>query len=183
MTFLEIIILALSLSVDSFIVSLSGGVSLGKLSPASILRLASVFAIVQAGLFFAGWILAVPFATFTGRFGGIAGFLLLLYIGIDMIVSSVRGDNRKKTDLSGFMPVLLASVATSIDASAVGVSLALSDVCKSDIFCITVSVFFATLAASALGTVSGSIAGRRFGPVAGIAGGIVLIVLGIRILL
>lgn len=179
----EILLLALSLSVDSFVVSMGGSVSIGRASAVKTLSVASVFGITQALLLFIGWASGYSIVSYISRIARYIAFIILSYIGGSMIVSAIRKRQEESIDLSGMKHLLLAAVATSIDAMAVGVSLAMSDVGLSDSLTITFAVFSVTFAASSLGIVSGSAAGRKFGTAAQITGGVVLIFIGLKPLL
>ena len=126
MTFAEILLLALSLSVDSFVVSLGGSVTLGRINIWKILSVAAVFGIVQAVCLFAGWISGYSIVAYVSKIAPYVALVILSYLGVRMIISGARG-NDESVDLAGFRNMILAAVATSIDAVAVGVSLAMGD--------------------------------------------------------
>lgn len=91
MNFIEIILIALSLSVDSFAVSVGGGISMGKARPGKALGIASVFGMMQAGLLAAGCLFGVWIESYIGCFSGYLGFFLLLLIGGSMVMSFSKG--------------------------------------------------------------------------------------------
>lgn len=188
MTFWEIILLSLSLSIDSFLVSMSGSVTLGKIRPARLFSVAFVFGITQALMIFIGWFLGSSLMSFLHSFANIytvaycIGFLLLLYVGVNMVVSAFRKEE-DSVDLSGTGQLLIAAVATSIDAIAVGTSMAMSAVALDDILILTVSVFAVTVMASAAGILGGCSIGCRFGKPAQVTGGIILVIIGLNILI
>lgn len=182
MDIIEILLLALSLSVDSIVVSMSGSVTLGRTSPAKILYVALVFGLVQAGLLFLGWLSGASVASLIHKVAHLAGFLILLYIGGSMVWSGFRAGGEDKVDLGGFSRLVLAAVATSVDAFAVGVSLAMSGVRWPAMSGLLAAVGAVTAAAAAAGVSCGSIAGRRFGRAAKVAGGITLTAIGIKLL-
>lgn len=99
-----------------------------------------------------------------------------------MAWSALRTSEEEKVDLSGISRLLLAAAATSVDAFAVGVSLAMSDVQSGDMWLLTWVVGIVTLAASAAGVGCGCYVGRKFGRPAKAAGGLVLVAIGVRLL-
>lgn len=182
MNFVEIILLSLSLSVDTLVVSLGGSVSIGKTSPAKVLKVSLAFGIMQAALIFLGWLLGASVASFVHQAAHVIGFVILFYIGGSMIWSALK-KSEDKVNLNGIKHLLLAAFATSIDAFAVGVSLAMGGMELNPALSLTVSVFGMTVLAAVFGVSSGSFIGCRFGTPAKIIGGLVLIGIGIRLLL
>lgn len=181
MDFIEIILLSLSLSVDTLVVSLGGSMSLGRISPAKVLKVSLVFGLMQAGLIFAGWLLGASVASIVHKVAHIIGFVILLYIGGSMIWTAVRS-SEEKVDLNGMRQLLLAAFATSIDAFAVGVSLAMAGMALNPALSVTLTVFGITVLAAAFGVAGGSFIGCRFGTPARIIGGLVLMAIGIKLL-
>ena len=179
MTFVEIILLSVSLSADSFVVSMGGSVTLGRVDFGKTIRAASVFGIVQAACLFTGWISGYSVVAYISRFAHYIARAVLGYLGISMIAAGVR-DSSESVNLCGFRNLVLAAVATSIDAVAVGVSLAMGDMGWRDAGMVTVLTFAVTVIFSSLGITLGAASGRVFGNAARIVGGIVLIFIGIR---
>ena len=85
MSFIEIILLSLSLSVDTLAVSMGGSMSLGRMSPSKVLKVSLAFGMMQAALIFAGWLLGASVASFVHQAAHVIGFVILLYIGGSMI--------------------------------------------------------------------------------------------------
>lgn len=182
MDIIEIFLMSLSLSVDTIVVSMSGSVTLGKIRPPKVFTVALVFGLVQAGLLFGGWLAGASVASLVHKAAHVIGFLILLYIGGTMAWSGIRPSGEDDVNLCGLRHLFLAAVATSIDAFAVGVSLAMSGVAGPDIRALTASVGTVTVLAAAAGVSCGSLAGRKFGRPAKTAGGIVLIAIGVKLL-
>ena len=141
--------------------------------------IAAVFAVIQTGLFLAGWGVGAGatelISEYVGHFEKVAhviGFLLLLYVGGEMFIDGVRSKS-DHLNLSGFKSIVLGGVATSIDAAVVGLSMAMD----------SVSIFVFTALSVLVGMLSGSFIGRKLGYSARIVGGLVLIGLGVNILL
>lgn len=183
MTFIEILLLAVSLSVDTLVVSIGSSVTQGKIAALKIGYAAVVFGLMQTAFLFIGWVLGHSVVAHIDKFAPVIGFLLLLYVGLTMIVNALRKNEGNKVDIAGMKSLLVASVATSVDASAVGVSLAMTEIALANMYLILTVVFAVTVIAAVCGVISGSAIGRKFGKPASISGGIVLIGIGIRILL
>ncbi|MBQ9193812.1 MAG: manganese efflux pump [Bacteroidales bacterium] len=189
-TILDAILIGLSLCADCFAVSLCSSF----LVPREELRrkvavVAAVFAVIQTGFLLGGWLLGTLatdlVAGHVAHFetgAHVIGFLLLLYVGGEMFLDGVRSKS-EHLNLDGFKSILLGGVATSIDAAAVGLSMALDAASWGDIAPVALSVFVFTALSVVAGMLSGSFVGRKLGFSARIVGGLVLIGLGIHILL
>ena len=153
--------MALSLSVDTLVVSMCGGVSLGRITAGKVLKVASAFAVMQTALLSAGWLFGNSIVRYIESIAGVVGFLLLLYIGVNMIRGALKKESDDHVDLSGIRNLLLAAVATSIDAAAVGVSLAMAELDKTSIVLSVASVFTVTAAAAVAGIAAGNGRGSR----------------------
>lgn len=180
MTLLEILLLSLSLSADSFVVSMSGSVSLGRPSFEKSLSVASVFAVVQAAFLFVGWLAGHSVVAYLSKVAHVMAFLILAYIGGTMVVSSFRKEEAGNVDIAGTRHLMAAAVASSIDAFAVGISLAMADMDVRSSVLLTSAVFAVTLLASCSGVHAGAAAGRKFGRAAKAVGGIILIFIGCK---
>ena len=153
MSFVEILLLALSLSADSFVVSMGGSVTLGRVSTGKTLAVAAVFGTVQAACLFAGWISGYSIVGYISRSAHYIALAVLSYLGISMVVAGVRNSS-ESVNLSGFRNLVLAAVT--------GLTLAV------------------TVLASSAAITLGAASGRLFGNAARIAGGLVLIFIGVR---
>jgi putative Mn2+ efflux pump MntP len=184
------ILLGISLCADCFAVALCSSVTVSREEVRrKVWTIAAVFAVIQTGLFLAGWGLGTLatdlISAYVGHFEKVAhviGFLLLLYVGGEMFLDGVRS----KTDhlnLNGFRSIVIGGVATSIDAAVVGLSMSMDEAPWADIWPIALSVFVFTAISVVVGMLSGSFIGRKLGYSARIVGGLVLIGLGVNILL
>ena len=179
---LPIVIFGLSLCADCFAVSLCSSTTLKRTGWKDILPVALIFAVVQTGFLLAGWALGHLVVSLVIRIARWIGFLLLLYVGGSMFLEGTsKGDEIH--DMSGLRNVLLCGVATSIDAFAVGVSLAMGGENELDILYKGISVFACTFLSVVAGIAGGKAIGHRAGSWAQIIGGLVLVGIGISILL
>lgn len=180
MTWLELIIIAVGVSMDAFAVSICKGLSLRSLRPKHILSTAVWFGGFQALMPLIGYYLGVSFADSVADFDHWIAFVLLGIIGGKMIKEAFEKDDEcdYNPDFS-FKTMLALAVATSIDAMAVGVSLAFL---KVDIWTSILVIGLMTGAFSALGVKLGNLFGCRYKSKAEVIGGIVLVGIGIKIL-
>jgi len=176
-----ILLLALSLAVDAFAVSVSCGMSISNFRKTRMLWLAAYFGVFQAGMTLLGAFLGTQFSGFVGDFGGIIAFLLLAAIGGQMIWSSLRekGEADAVHSLTHGRMLVLA-VATSIDAAAAGVSLGLQN---ASISLASGVIGITAFGLSLLGGFFGAQIGGRVQKRAAFLGGLVLIALGVHSLL
>ncbi len=196
MTVLELLLLAVTLCFDTFAVSVGGGLSLRNVKFSKKAVIMAFFASFQAGLLFLGWITGSLFASHIMDWDHWIAFAILLYIGGKMILdnfSEVFGKGKKEgeddnecgckkgVDLLNYRTLAILSVATSIDAIAVGVSLALVDITAAKIGFTIAMTFLFTALASYTGLVGGEKIGCRIGAKASIFGGIVLVLIGVKI--
>ena len=174
------ILIAIGLAMDAFAVSISGGVGLQKGEHRWPLVAGTVFGGFQAGMPVLGWLGGTAIAGFLGFYGPWIAFLLLVLIGGKMLLEAVRGDENVRFANLSAATILLLAVATSIDALAVGVSLAMLD---TPILWPAAIIGIVTFAFSAAGVVLGRSIGRIAGRNAGVIGGVILIGIGLQILL
>lgn len=176
------LVIAVGLAMDAFAVSVAGGAG-GRLhQPRSAVRLAFHLGLFQGLMPIIGWFLGSQAVQFVGGFGRWVAFGLLVYIGGRMIASSFNpadADQSDSTDPSRGWTLVGLSVATSIDALAVGISLAMVGVA---IWQPAVIIGVVTAAISLLGIGIGDRVGRRWGSSVEIIGGVLLVLIGLRIL-
>lgn len=181
MDFLTLIGLAVALAMDAFAVALGSGVILNPVTQRQLFRLGFHFGLFQGGMVVIGWLAGIGFRQFVNVYAPWIAFGLLTFVGCRMIYEarSDFGEKGERRDPTRGLTMVLLSVATSIDALAVGFSLSLLGVV---IWApaVVIGVITATL------TVAGMLLGRRIGNVWGgrieVLGGIVLICIGFKIL-
>lgn len=175
----ELFVIAVGLSMDACAVSICKGLSVGRLQLRHCILCGLYFGGFQALMPLLGWLLGVQFQSLITRIDHWIAFVLLGIIGFNMIRES-----REETECvdCSFSPaaMLPMAVATSIDALAVGVTFAFL---KVDIVPAVLFIGIITFLLSVLGTKIGSVFGIRFRSGAELAGGIILIIMGTRILL
>jgi len=173
-------LLAVGVSMDAFAVSIGKGLSLKRVSWRHLLSVALWFGGFQALMPFLGYFLGVSFADLVEKVDHWIAFGLLVLIGGNMIREALQEEEQRQSDASfGFRTMLLLAVATSIDALAVGVSFAFLQVPVGSsvlIIGLTTALF------SAVGLLIGKKVGVRFHKGAEILGGVILIVIGVKIL-
>lgn len=190
MTWFEILLLALSLCIDTFAVSMSGSQSIRRASFARLCLIVCTFSFFQAGLALVGWIGGLSLHKLITSIDHWIAFVLLLYIGVKMIAEGAGNIRRAgsgeetscRVNLLSVKTLLLSAVATSIDALAVGITLAIVDLPPLKLWGGIVLIALVTMLASLAGVFSGKWLGKRFGDWAQAGGGVVLIVIGIKIL-
>ncbi len=176
------ILLAASLCADCFAVSLCSSLTLRNVRGRDIAGVALAFAVIQTALLAVGWGFGYLFVGLLSSISKFAGAALLFYVAGGMLRDGIAGASESR-DLNGLRNVVVAGLATSIDALAVGCSQSLSGTSFEQIFPLLSSVFAITLFSVVLGIRLGSRAGIRFGRPAVIAGGAVLLAIASVILL
>ena len=182
MGFFELLLLAVGLSMDAFAVSVCKGLSMKKPSIKGPLICGIWFGGFQALMPLIGFFLGTLFAEAIEAFDHWIAFGLLAIIGINMLKEAFSKEEEGccGCDLS-FRTMLVMAIATSIDALAVGISLAMAG--NVNIWLAILLIGFTTFSFSGLGVKIGNVFGSRFEQKAQIAGGCILILLGLKILL
>jgi len=184
MTILEIILLALSLSFDTFAVSLCSGVAVSHIERRRFIFIVAVFALVQTGFAFCGWLLGAGVVSYIDTVDHWIAFALLSYVGGKMILENIRNKGSEKSaDIRNNKTLITVSVATSIDAFAVGISLALMSISPFKVCFLFISIASITAIAAVIGLKSGRKIGPGMGNKASILGGGILIIIGIKIII
>lgn len=180
MSFLEILLIGIGLSMDAFAVSVGKGLSVGRTRLRHALSVGLWFGGFQALMPLIGYFIGSSFASFVTEIDHWIAFGLLFLIGANMIRESVMNDDDNVDSSFSFRTMLVLAIATSIDALACGISFAFIGV---KIWEAVLIIGLTTFILSILGLKTGSFLGERFHKGAGIAGGIVLIAIGIKILI
>ena len=178
----ELFIIAVGLSMDAFAVSVCKGLSAGRARLGHALTAGIWFGGFQALMPFLGWLLGSRFQSFISNVDHWIAFLLLGLIGLNMVRES-RSQEEEEVGAS-FAPkaMLPLAVATSIDALTVGITFAFLQLDQADILWAVSLIGVTTFVLSAIGVKAGGIVGERGKSRAELAGGIVLILMGCKIL-
>jgi len=175
-----ITILAFSMSVDAFAVSVGRGASLGRPRFSEALRTGAVFGVVEAITPALGWAAGIAASSFVEAVDHWIAFCLLAAVGLHMLYAAIwKADDPEPTGRS-FYVLMATAIGTSLDAMAVGISLAFLDI---DIVVIALAIGLATFLMSSGGMLVGRFIGHGFGRFATAAAGVALIGLGTSILI
>lgn len=178
-----IFIIALALAVDAFAVALAAGVTLPRVSPRHTFRLAWHFGLFQGGMAVIGWACGLTFRARIEAFDHWLAFTLLFLVGARMIHEALNSAEDKKalTDPTRGWSLVMLSVATSIDALAVGLSFA---IIQADILLPALIIGIVASLCTGLGLHLGKMIRHadRLGTAVEICGGLVLIGIGIKII-
>lgn len=179
MSFIEIILIGIALSMDAFAVSVAASMSYNDLTKAKKLSMPVAFGLFQGIMPILGYYLGSLFSSFIEKYAGVISLVILGVIGINMIRESFAPEAEREHKTLTIRVLLIQAVATSIDAFAVGVSFAAhgAKIYISSLI-IAVTTFLLSLAAVALGEK----AGKKLGGRAEIIGGIILIIIGVKAL-
>lgn len=180
MSLSTLFILAVGLSMDAFAVAICKGLSIKNLKWRDCALVGLYFGIFQAGMPVIGYLLGVQFQDKIEKFDHWIAFFLLLLIGACMIKEAFEKDEEKSNADLDFKSMIVLAIATSIDALAVGVSLAFL---KVSIIPAVLFIGIVTFLLSFVGVRIGHIFGVRYKSKAELAGGIILILIGTKILL
>ena len=185
MGFIELLLIGVGLSMDAFAVSICQGLSMTKIKWGHALTVGLYFGGFQALMPFTGWMLGSQFAGRIQQYDHWVAFVLLVLIGGNMIREALSGEEDEAEDAAigaglDHKKLFLMAIATSIDALAVGVTFAFLDIAiLPAIGIIGTTTFFISVAGVAVGCWFGA----RYKKRAEITGGVILVLLGVKILL
>lgn len=183
--FIELFLLGIGLAMDAFAVSVCKGLGMRNLNKKQTLIIGLYFGGFQALMPLIGWLLGSQFQKYITRIDHWIAFILLGFIGGKMMIEAIREWNEEETVDVIDAPLdhknmLVLSVATSIDALAVGITFAFLD--TPIIEAITI-IGITTMVISIIGVVVGNFFGSRYKSKAEFIGGLILVLLGLKILL
>lgn len=184
MNLLELFFISLGLSADAFAVAICKGLPIKKVNVKNAGTIGLYFGAFQALMPLIGYFLSIKFQEKIAAFDHWIAFMLLGFIGLQMIKESrepdLDCDCHEESDSLDFKTMLALSIATSIDALAVGITFACLQV---NILPAVSFIGFVTFSLSMVGVKIGNIFGTKFKSKAEFAGGLILIGMGIKILL
>ncbi len=180
MSLFTLFVTAVGLSMDAFAVSICKGLAMKKLSWKKALIIGLWFGGFQALMPSVGYLLGSRFEKYVTSIDHWIAFVLLALIGISMIRESLSGEEENANDAVDFKTMLLLAIATSIDALAVGVTYAFLQV---QIVPAVSFIGIITFSLSIIGVKIGNVFGLKYKTKAEIAGGVILLLMGTKILL
>ncbi len=181
MDILTMVLIAIGLAMDSLAVSITSGLAMRELKIGKALKIAIFFGLFQALMPVVGWLAGLSLTDLISGIDHWIAFALLSLIGCKMIYESIRLESREKViDPTNVYLLLMLSIATSIDALAVGITFAFLEV---SIVTPIIIIGIVTFLLSFLGVFVGNKVGHLFEKKIGVAGGLILIGIGIRILI
>ncbi|OGO29457.1 MAG: hypothetical protein A2136_04240 [Chloroflexi bacterium RBG_16_54_11] len=182
MPFWTILLIAIGLAMDCFAVSLGVGTAGTTVGKRPIFRLFFHFGLFQGGMTLLGWLAGKTMVDYIANVDHWVAFGLLVFVAARMIRSGLRKEGAQPTlaDPSRGMTLVMLSIATSIDALAVGLSLALL---KVNVFWSALLIGGVSAALSLLGLTLGNQLGLRFGKSMEVIGGIILVGIGLRVVI
>lgn len=173
----EIILIAIGLGMDALSVSLCKGLSMKQMKWKNAIIIGLYFGIFQAVMPCIGYFVGTKFQSAIENWSHWIALVLLVLIGINMIREALFGDE-EVNDKIDFKTMIILAIATSIDALVVGVTFA---ILKSNIIIPVIIIGVITFIMSVAGVKIGNLFGNKMGKNAEVLGGIVLIIIGIKI--
>lgn len=178
MNILELFLVSVGVAIDAFAVSICKGISLKKITLSIILKISIYFSIFQGLMPILGYYIGINFHDLIESIDHYIVFIILLILGINMIKESY--DDEVLDDKLDIKTMLILSLATSIDALALGISFSILEV---NIFITITLIMIITLILSSIGVIIGNKFKTKYGTNALILGGIILIFIGTKILI
>lgn len=180
MGILSIVVIAVGLAMDAFAVAICKGLSMKKMNWSKALIVGGYFGFFQAVMPLIGYLLGVGFHEKVTSVDHWFAFILLSAIGINMLKEALSKEEDCKNDRVDFKEMVVLAIATSIDALAVGITMAFLDV---NIITAVLAIGIITFIISVIGVKIGNIFGDKYEKKAEFVGGIILILMGTKILL
>ncbi len=180
MGILELVLISIGLAMDAFAVSICKGISLKKMDWKKAIIIGVYFGGFQAGMPLLGYLLGVNFESLVTSIDHWIAFVLLGFLGFKMLKDSLSDNEEDRNDDTSFKTMIVLAIATSIDALAVGITFAFLRV---NILLAVLLIGVITFAFSVFGTKIGNKFGGAFENKAEFIGGLILILMGLKILL
>lgn len=180
MGFFSIFLTGFALSMDAFAVSITKGITLKKINLSIAIKIAFFFGLFQAIMPLIGWLFGMNFELYIRSIDHWIAVILLSFLGIKMILDAISDDT--KNDTTTYLnnkELIVLSIATSIDALAIGVTFAFLNI---DIIPVCISIGIITFLVCFIGVLIGKKIGSLFKNYAQIVGGVILILIGLNIL-
>lgn len=177
---LSIVVIAIGLAMDAFAVAICKGLAMRKMSWRKGIIVGGYFGFFQALMPLIGYLLGVGFHEKVTSVDHWFAFILLSAIGINMLKEALSKEEECKNDRVNFKEMVVLAIATSIDALAVGITMAFLDV---NIITAVLVIGIITFIISVIGVKIGNIFGDKYEKKAEFVGGFILILMGLKILL
>lgn len=177
---LTIVFIAVGLAMDAFAVSIARGITTKDQKRKKALIIASFFGVFQMAMPFFGWLAGLGLKELIMGIDHWIAFGLLVLIGSRMIHATTKKDNFQNEGNLRLHTLLTLAIATSIDALMVGLSFALL---QTDIIIPVIAIGIVTFSLSCLGFLFGNAIGNFLGKKIEVIGGLILIIIGVRILI
>ena len=183
MGLLALILLSISLAMDCFSVSLAAGVAMRRFDRRTFLRMGLMFGLFQALMPLLGWSFGYSLSNLIRDLDHCLAFGLLVFLGIRLIVEGFRDEDHETFDPNSWRVILTLSVATSIDALAVGLTFAFINMDLLQLFEAVAIIGLGSFLFALAGSAIGAYVGNKFRFPMEAVGGVVLIGIGTKILL
>lgn len=180
MGIIELVILSIGLAMDAFAVAVCKGLSMSKMKWKNAIIIGLYFGFFQGFMPIIGYLLGVNFQDKISSIDHWIAFILLGAIGINMLKEALSKDCEKQNDSVKFKDMIVLAIATSIDALAIGITFAFL---KVNVVLAVSLIGVITFVISVIGVKIGNIFGDKYEKKAEFAGGLILILLGVEILL
>ena len=183
MGLIEIFLIGVGLAMDAFAASISKGLTLKKFDFSKALIAGLYFGVFQALMPLIGYFVGSMFESYVTAIAPWISFGILAFVGGSMIKESLEDDDDEENDGDfSFKTMIALAIATSIDALSVGVSFSMETL-PANIFIVVLIIGVVTCLISGIGVFIGTIFGNKYKKPAEIAGGVILILIGLKLLL
>ena len=180
----EIALIGFGVSMDAFAVAMCRGLEMKKFNFKHALIIAAFFGVFQALMPVIGWIIGIQFSSYIQEYDHWIAFGLLVFLGVKLIIDSRKKEETTNEERLNLRMLFLMAIATSIDALAVGVTFAFTGYEKFTSVLLPVCLIgIITFVLSFIGVFIGNRLGTKLKDKAEIVGGVVLILIGLKILL
>ena len=182
--FVEIFLIGIGLAMDAFAVSICKGLGMSKLNKKQAVVIAAYFGGFQAFMPLVGWVLGIRFQEYITSIDHWIAFVLLAFIGGKMIAESLKGETCEVIEVKdaplNHKELVVLAIATSIDALAVGITFAFLN---TPIIPAIIIIGITTFIICIMGVVIGNVFGCKYNNKAEFAGGLIFVLIGVKILL
>lgn len=180
MSIVELILISIGLGMDACSVAICKGLCMNKKNYNKAIIIGLYFALFQFIMPLIGYYFGNKFGNNLKIYSHFISFILLLLLGLNMIKESISNDDSDYNDDVTFKAMIIPSIATSIDALSVGITFSLLSI---NIMSSCIIIFIITFILSFVGTLAGQIFGIKYKNKSEIFGGLILVIMGIKMLI